>query len=73
MSSHFALARMFEFEERKNWWHKSPMKNEKVAFSMFFHQQMIFLHKSKVDGLKKLDFKSGVHFAHLFVLVDANF
>ena len=22
---------------------------------------MIFLHKSKVDGLKKLDFKSGVH------------
>ena len=30
---------------------------------------MIVLHKSKVDGLKKLDLKSGVHFVRLFVLV----
>ena len=36
-------------------------------------QQMIFLHKSKVDSLKKLDFKCVVQFVCLFVLVDANF
>ena len=34
---------------------------------------MIFLHKSKVDSLKKMDFKCGVHFDGLFVLVDVNF
>ena len=49
------------------------MENDKVAFSRFFHLQMIVLHKSKVDGLKKLDIKSGLHFVRLFVLVDANF
>ena len=53
MSSHFALARMFEFEERKNWWRESPMKNDKAHFSLFFHLQIIFLHKGKVDGFTK--------------------
>ena len=36
----------------------------------FFSPQTLQLsHKSKVGGLKKLDFKCGVHFVHLFVLV----
>ena len=46
-------AHRFKFEERKIWWSKSPKKYDKVLFSMFFHWQIIFLHKSKVDGLKK--------------------
>ena len=29
------------------------MKYDKAHFSEFFHKQTIFLHKSKVDGVKK--------------------
>ena len=29
------------------------MKNDKVLFSVFFHKQIIFSHKSKVDCVKK--------------------
>ena len=37
----------------KIWWHKSPKKNDKVFFSVFFHWQISFSHESKVNGLKK--------------------
>ena len=30
-------ARMFEFDKWKIWWRKSPKKNDKVNFSVFFH------------------------------------
>ena len=42
-----------DIKERKILWRKSPMKNDKVQISVFFHYQIIFSHKRKVDGLKK--------------------
>ena len=46
----------------KIWWHKPSIKNDKVDFSVFFHLQIIFLHKSKVDGLKKFVYYMALFF-----------
>ena len=37
MSQILPRAHKFECARGKIWWHKSPMKNEKVHFSVFFH------------------------------------
>ena len=47
------------------------MKNDKVHFSVFFHQQMIFSHKSKVDGLKKFWNESVVGFLIQYIVDNA--
>ena len=38
----------FKVEERKIWWHKSPMKNQKVHFSVFFTNKYFFYIKTKL-------------------------
>ena len=37
MSQILPCAHKFECARGKIWWHKSPMKNDKVHFSVFFH------------------------------------
>ena len=54
MSSNFAAGALELMHAGQNLWHKSPMKNDKVQFSVFFHYQIIFSHESKVDDLKKV-------------------
>ena len=65
MSSNFAAGALELICAGQNLWHKSPLRNDKVHFFVFFHSQIIFLHKNKVDGLKKF-----VNYMELFFWFD---
>ena len=53
---------MFEFEEQKIWWRKSPKKMTKFTFLCFFTKKYFFFIKAKLTVSKSFWSKSAVAF-----------
>ena len=54
MSSNFAAGTLKLMRTGQNLWHESPLKNDKVHFSVFFHWQIFLYIKAKLMVSKSL-------------------